>query len=140
MARRFRSLDNLLNAKQDDLEAIFEIGRVMADSIIDFFKQEATLRLVRKLIEAGVNLKEQTTPEAKTNVTGKTFCFTGELKNFSRSEAKRLVREYGGDVSSSVSLKTDFVVSGENSGSKFELAKKIGVKIIEEETFKEMIK
>jgi len=140
LAKRFKSLDNLMEAKKSDLDSIYEVGEVMAESIVEFFKNEKTKMLIDKLKEAGLNMKEEVLRIKKTPLTGKTVVFTGELKEFSRTEAERIVRESGGNVSSSVSKNTDFVVAGENPGSKYQKAKKLGIKIIGEKEFKEMIK
>lgn len=140
LARKFKTMDNLLSAKKEDFEAVYEIGAVMAESITEFFKLESSLKLISKLKNAGLNLKEKTAIEKKAALDGKTFVFTGEMESLSRSQAQRLVREYGGNASSSVSKDTDFVVVGANSGSKYAKAKKLGVKIIDENKFKEMIR
>lgn len=140
LARRFGTMDKVMSAKKEEVDAIHEIGSVMAESIEDFFAQEGTKKLITKLKKAGVNMSE---PKGKTGssraLAGKTFVFTGELSGFSRQEAERLVRELGGNAGSSVSVKTDFVVAGEIPGSKYDKAKKLGVKIIGEKEFKEMI-
>ncbi len=140
LAQKFVTLDNLIKAKVNDFDAIYEVGNVIASSIVKFFQQNSTKQLVRKLKDAGLNLTERVKEIKKSGLFGKTFVFTGELESFSRSEAERLVREYGGNAGSSVSNNTDFLVAGNNSGSKYNKAKKLGVKIISEEEFKEMLK
>ncbi len=140
LAQNFRSMDRLLEANRGDLDAIYEVGEVMAKSSVDFFKQEATKKLIRKLKAAGLNMQEKVTAIKKSVFTGKTVVFTGELKEFSRTQAENIVREFGGSISSSISKNTDFVVRGENPGSKYAKAKKLGIKIIDEGKFKEMIK
>jgi len=139
LAQRFTNLDNLIKAKQQDFDAIYEVGSVMAESIVDFFTQENTQRLIKKFKEAGLNLQEKIIPIKKSPLTGKTVVFTGELKNFSRSGVERMVRQFGGNASSSVSKNTDLVVIGKNPGSKYETAKKLGVKIISEKEFTGLI-
>jgi len=140
LAQRFKTLDNLMKAKFSDLENIYEVGPVMAQSIVDFFKNDKVKSLIKKLKQAKVNMEEKITTTRTTALTGKTVVFTGELEEFSRSEAERIVRELGGNPSSSVSKNTDFVVVGKNPGSKLEKAKKLGINIIDEKKFKEMIK
>jgi DNA ligase (NAD+) len=140
LAQKFKTLDNLLGVKQEDLESIYEVGPVMSESIAVFFKQEPILGLIKKLSAKGVNLKEEAAPARKTALTGKTVVFTGELESFSRPEAEDLVRKSTGSASSSVSKNTDFVVAGKNPGSKYDKAKKLGVKIITEKEFRELIK
>jgi len=140
LAQKFHSLDNLMKAKYEDLRKIYEVGPVIAQSIADFFGQESTRQLIKKFKAAGLEAREEIRSVKRSLITGKTLVFTGEMEDFSRNEAERLVREMGGNASSSVSKNTDFVVAGGNPGSKYENAKKMGVKIINEKEFKEMIK
>lgn len=140
LAQKFRTLDNLMKARPDDFDAIYEVGQVMAESIVKFFKQSSTQQLIRKLKDAGLNLQEKVTPIKKSPLTGKTVIFTGELRDFSRSQAENLVRQFGGNATSSVSKNTDFVVAGENPGSKYDKAKKLGIKIINEKEFSAIIR
>jgi len=140
LAQKFETLDNLLKAKLEDFDAIYEVGQVTAESIVEFFKQSSTKELIRKLKNAGLNLKEKISPVKKSALTGKVIVFTGELKSYSRLQAQGLVRKLGGNPDSSVSKNTDFIVVGENPGSKYDKAKKIGIKIIDEKEFKELIK
>lgn len=140
LAQKFKTMDNLLQAKQEDLDAIYEVGPVMAASVVEFFEQPHTRELIQKLKDAGLNFKETTAGVRKSALTGKRVVFTGELRSFSRSEAKSVVRQLGGHPSSSVSRETDFVVAGESPGSKFDKAKRLRVKLIDEEQFKEMIR
>jgi len=139
LAEKFLNIDNLMKATTDDLQKIYEIGPVMAESIVKFFKQPSTKKLIEKLKDAGVNMKEEIKKAPKI-LEGKTFVFTGELKSFSRNEAEAKVRELGGNATSSVSKKTGYVVVGEKPGSKFDKAKKLGIKIIDENEFLKMIK
>lgn len=140
LAQRFRTLNNLIQAKISDLAIIYEVGEAMATSIVEFFKSGQTKRLISKLKAAGLNTKEGVLEIKQSLFTGKTVVFTGELVGFTRPEAERLVRQSGGNVSSSVSKSSDFVVAGENPGSKYKKAKQLEIKIIGEEKFKEMIK
>jgi DNA ligase (NAD+) len=140
LAHKFVTLDNLIKTRQEDFDAIYEVGSVMAGSIVDFFRQESTRSLMKKLEDAGLNLQEKIIPIKKTLFTDKIVVFTGELKNFSRNQAESLVRQFGGNPSSSISKNTDFVVAGDNLGSKYNRAKKLGVKIIHENEFREMLK
>jgi DNA ligase (NAD+) len=139
LAQRFRTLDSILEARREDFDAIYEVGSVMADSIVRFFKQDSTQRLLKKLKDASLNFEEKVVSVKKSSLTGKTVVFTGELKNFSRDEAEGLVRQLGGNASSSVSKNTDFVIIGENPGSKYEKAKKLGIKIINEKEFSAIV-
>lgn len=140
LARHFKTIDNLVSAKIADFGGIYEIGPVMAESAVEFFSLGETRKLIREFKNCGLNLKEQVQPLAKTSLSGKVIVFTGELEGYSRPEAKRLVNQAGGNVTSSVSKNTDFLIAGVSPGSKYELAKKLGVKIINEELFSRMIK
>jgi DNA ligase (NAD+) len=135
LAQKFKSLEVLIKAKLEDLESIYEIGPVIAESIVKFFNQDSTIMLIRKFKESGLNTIENKVVVKKSPITGKTVVFTGELKNFSRSQAENRAREFGANVSSSVSSATDIVVIGENPGSKYDKAKKLGIKIIGEKGF-----
>ena len=140
LAQRFKTMDNLLKAKKEDFDAIDEIGPVMAGSIADYFLQSATGKIIGELKKSGLNLKEESTQIRSNPLAGKTLVFTGELKSLSRLEAEALVRQHGGNAVSSVSKNTDFVIAGENPGTKHEKAKALGIKIIHEDEFREMLK
>jgi len=140
LARHFKTIDNLLRAKIADFGGIYEIGPVMAESAVEFFSLGETSRLIREFKNCGLNLKEEVQSITKTSLSGKVIVFTGGLEGYSRSQAKKLVNQAGGSVTSSVSKNTDFLIAGVSPGSKFELAKKLGVKIINEELFSRMIK
>ncbi|MDP2940942.1 MAG: NAD-dependent DNA ligase LigA [Candidatus Omnitrophota bacterium] len=141
LAREFRTMNKLAQASPDDFRRIYEVGPVMAEAIADFFSQEESRALIGKLKSAGVNMQEAAAePAAGSALTGKSIVFTGELKNYSRPRAEEMVRRLGGNATTSVSKNTDFVVAGENPGSKFAKAKGLGVKIIGEKEFSEMAK
>jgi DNA ligase (NAD+) len=139
LAQKFKILDALREAKKEDFDAIYEVGLVMAESIVGFFKQEGTKILIKKIKAAGLNPEEKVTFVKKSAFGGKTVVFTGELESFSRAQAESLIRELGGNAASAVSKNTDFVVAGDNPGSKYDKAKKLGVKIINEQQFSRMI-
>ena len=140
LAKKFKSLDNLMNASVINLNAIDEVGEIIADSIYNFFNQEQTIDLIKKLKEANVNmnyLKEEIEDE---RFYGKTFVLTGSLERFTRDEASDIIENFGGKTSSSVSKKTDYVLAGEDAGSKLKKANELGIKVITEIEFEEMIK
>ncbi len=139
LAQHFGTMEKLMHARYDDLDTIYEVGPVVAQSIVDYFSQKNTHKLIAGLKNAGVNFTEQVSVRKETPLTGKNVVFTGELRKHARSEAERLVREAGGNPSSSVSTSTDFVVAGENPGSKHKKAKNLGIKIISEKEFEEMV-
>ena len=140
LARHFKDMDNLISAKWQDLNDIYEVGPVVAQSILDYFSLSQTKKLIVSLRKSGVNFKGNTSTTENSLFSGKIFVFTGELKEFSRSQGEELIRSLGANATSSVSKNTDFLVAGDNPGSKFEKAKKLGVSIIDEDRFKEMIK
>lgn len=140
LAEKLHTIDRLMQARIEDLTTINEVGPVMAQSIADFFSQKTVRMLIEELIKYGVNTTEPEKEKRIQPLSGKTFVFTGELKSFSRQEAENKIRELGGNPTSSVSRKTDFVVAGDSPGSKYDKAKKLGVQIIGEEEFIKMLK
>ncbi len=138
LAQRFGSMDELLKAGSEELENIHEVGQVMAESVQAFFQQPATQMLIQKLKRAQVNMLEPIEVKGQ-KLQGKKFVFTGELANLTRTQAAALVRKLGAEVVSLVSANTDFVVAGENAGSKLEKAKALGVKILANKEFEEMV-
>ncbi len=139
LAKQFKAIDNLLEAKKENLEAIYEIGPVMAASIVDYFSLAQTKKLIDELKQAGLNFKEEPIKTKITPLSGKTVVFSGELKDYSRSLAEELVIKAGGSTSSSVSKNIDFVVVGKNPGSKYEKAEKLGIRIINEKEFSRIL-
>lgn len=139
LAQRFKELDNLAKAEKDDLEEIFEIGPVMAKSVSEYFAQSISKKLINEFREAGLNFREESAGVKKGALRDKSMVFTGELESYSRQQAEGLVRQSGGNTASGVSRNTDFVVAGRNPGSKYDKAKKLGIKIISEKEFKELL-
>lgn len=139
LAKNFEDLEKLSEADEGTLSQIPEIGEIMAKSIYDFFREEQTIDLINKLNAAGVNTKGSKQELQDTRFEGKTFVLTGTLENYTRDEASQIIENFGGKVSSSVSKKTDYVLAGEEAGSKLTKAENLGVKIITEAEFKEMI-
>lgn len=139
LAKRFHSMGKLSEQKIEDLTNVGEIGPVVAESILEFFGNSTSKKVLERLAKAGVKT-EESAGQASSKLAGKSFVFTGELKNYSRIDAEGLVRDLGGTVSSNVGNKTDFVVAGEAPGSKYEKAKKLGVKIIGEKEFERIVK
>lgn len=140
LARTFHSMDKISELTVAELPKTPEIGPVVAQSIYDFFRNPASKKTLKKLRDAGIRFAERPRSAATMRLAGKTFVFTGELKSCSRPDAEEMVRSLGGNASSSVSKKTDFVVAGENPGSKYDKAKQLGVKTIDEEQFNKIIK
>lgn len=140
LADRFNSMDELMSASREDIKEIYEFGDRMADSVVFFFSQDQTKNTVRRLKDAGVNMRRLAGEEGDGRFRGITFVLTGTLVSYTRSEASRLIERFGGKVSESVSSKTSYVLAGEEPGSKLRKAQSLGVKVISEEEFKEMIK
>ena len=138
LAKKYKSMENLQNATIESLAEIDDIGEVMAKSIYNFFKEKQTIDLIEKLSNAGVNMvdKEGTIINKLDN---KIFVVTGKLDRFTRDEIEEKIESFGGKVSSSVSKKTDFLIAGEAAGSKLTKAESLGVQIISEEDFINMI-
>lgn len=141
LARHFHSL---LKLKEADVEALVEIdgvGEIMAESIIQFFKDEATEALITRLQDHRLKLEEAYDESASRNspFSGKTIVLTGTLPSLSRTEATELIEKAGGKASSSVSKKTDYLLAGESAGSKLAKAESLGVAVIDESTFKSML-
>ncbi|MFA5088465.1 MAG: NAD-dependent DNA ligase LigA [Candidatus Omnitrophota bacterium] len=140
LAKKFGSMDELLKAGKEDLENIHEIGKVMSESIKAFFKQPSTKKLLVKFRKAGVNMRESMADPGGTELSGKKFVFTGELDTLPRLEAANAVKALGGEVVSTVSKKTDFVVVGAHPGSKYSQAVHLGVKILRADEFEKIIR
>ena len=112
----------------------------MAEAVTDYFAQDSVIKVISCLKKAGLNMKEPRKQAVASKIAGKTFVLTGELEAFSRSEAEQKIRDLGGSAASAVSKKTDFVVSGKEPGSKLAKAKKLGVSVIDEKEFLELLK
>jgi len=143
LAEHFGTLEKLKKADLQDLEKIKEVGPVVAKSVFDWFSSKRNSELLEKLKKVGVKIESPAFAKAqarKQKLKGKTFVLTGSLETMARDEAKEKIRSLGGEISESVSQKTDFIVAGKEPGSKFQEAKKLGVKTIGEEEFLNMLK
>lgn len=140
LAEKFGSVDSLAKATKEELMNLHEVGPVMAEAIVEFFEQPGTKRLLQKFKQIGLDPKPETREKTNQILAGKKIVFTGELSHMSRREAENLVRSLGGDAGASVSQNTDFVVAGENPGSKFKKARALGAKIIKEEEFLKLVR
>lgn len=139
LADYFKDIDLVMNASVDDILQIDGFGKIMAESVVEFFSSDSTKELIAKLKEAGVNMKSTNVVE-DTRFSGMTFVLTGTLPTLKRAEASKIIESFGGKTSSSVSKKTTYVLAGEEAGSKLDKANKLGVQVISEEEFMEMIK
>ncbi|MGB9814264.1 MAG: NAD-dependent DNA ligase LigA [Thermovenabulum sp.] len=140
LAEHYKSIDELMNASFEELIKIPEIGEKMAQSIVAFFKNEGVKKFIEKLKKAGVNTAGEIENKNKDGILkGLSFVVTGTLKNYTRNEVKELIESLGGKVSESVSKKTDYLIVGEEPGSKLKKAQSLGIKIINEEEFLKLI-
>ena len=141
LAKYFRTLDDLKNATEEDLAKIRDIGDVVAHSICEYFSNEKNLSLIDRLLKSGVKIKNSSQAGNNSGIfEGKTFVLTGTLESYTRAEATALIEKNGGQTSSSVSKNTDYVLAGKEAGSKLSKAQSLGIKVIDEQTFKNLLK
>ncbi|MDD2523242.1 MAG: NAD-dependent DNA ligase LigA [Endomicrobiaceae bacterium] len=139
LADKFTNIDNLINATQEQLLSINEIGPILVQSILDYFSNEETLSMIKELKLLGVNAIEPEKDKSFSPLADKTFVLTGELSTITRKDAENYILSLGGKTTSAVSKKTDFVVVGNEPGSKYQKAINLGIKILNEKEFKELI-
>lgn len=139
MSEHFGCIDSIINASVEDFESIDGFGHILAESAAEFFSLTETKEMIERLKSRGVNMKSLK-EVTDTRFGGKTFVLTGTLPTLTRSEASAIIEGFGGKTSSSVSKKTDYVLAGEEAGSKLDKANKLGVTVITEEEFRKMIK
>jgi DNA ligase (NAD+) len=139
LAENFGSLEELEEAKPEDLEKVTEVGPKVSESIVEFFSEPANRKLIKKLHAVGVRPTAEKREIKSQKFAGKSFVFTGALERRSREEAGELVQQHGGKLSGSVSKKTDYVVVGADPGSKYDKAKELGVTVLTETEFEKLI-
>jgi len=139
LARYFKDMDKLIVATYEELRMIEDVGEITANTIYEFFRQDQTIDLINKLKQANVNMKAEIQENEDEKFAGKTFVLTGSLEHYSREEASEIIEKMGGKTSSSVSKKTDYVLAGEDAGSKLKKAQELGITIISEEEFITML-
>ena len=138
LAKQYGDIAQLSEATIENLSQVEEIGPIVANSIREFFEQEQTKDLIRRLKDAGVNMQRKKDENEDDRFSGKTFVLTGSLEKYSREEASNIIEKFGGKTSNSVSKKTSYVLAGEDAGSKLTKAQNLGVQIITEAEFEEM--
>ena len=138
LARELKSLEGFLRATEEDLLSIREIGPELAQSVVGFFGDQGNREVLRKLQKAGLSIVETAVDET-AKLKGLTFLFTGAMESFTRDQARDLVESLGGRAASSMSKKVDYVVVGRDPGSKYERARELGITILTESQFKEMV-
>lgn len=139
LADKFGDMDSFMAASRDDILSIDGFGEIMADSVLEYFSLSQSKELVEQLKDAGVNMRSARVV-IDNRFEGKTFVLTGTLSQYTRTEASEIIENYGGKTASSVSKKTDYVLAGEAAGSKLTKAQQLGVRIISEAEFADMIK
>ena len=127
-------------ADKESISEIHDIGEIMAESVTEFFKQDQNRDFIERLKAAGVNCVDESDTETDNRFEGKSFVLTGTLEKYKRSEAAAIIEHFGGTTRSSVSKKTSYVLAGADAGSKLDKANALGVPVISEEEFEEMIK
>ena len=138
LTRYFKTMDKLMEASFEELRMIDDVGEITAQAIYEFFRQDQTIDLIDKLKTAGVNMETIKEENTDNRFEGKTFVLTGSLEHYSREQASEMIEKFGGKTSSSVSKKTDYVLAGEDAGSKLRKAQELGITIISEEEFNAM--
>jgi len=143
ITRHYPTLDNFKKANLEELVEINEIGPKIAESIILFFKEKDNLAIIDRLRSIGVNFGQEVEKIRKEKgaqiLAGKQFVLTGSLENFTRTQVIEIISKLGGRVTGSVSKKTDYILVGKNPGSKYQIAQKLGITIMNEEEFKKII-
>ncbi len=139
LAEHFGSIDKLAKASLEELTEAFEVGPKVGESIYQFFREPQNQKLLEKLRKAGLTIEERRAAAKDTRLAGKTFVFTGALARHERAGAERLIVQYGGKVSTSVSKKTDYVVVGTDPGSKYDKARSLGITILDESQFEKLV-
>ena len=139
LAEHFGSMDALMNASEEELEQVDEVGPRIAQSIAEFFREPKNRELVKRLKDADLTFTGKK-KERGTKLAGKTFVLTGTLAQFTRDQAKKLIEDAGGRVSGSVSKKTDYVVAGSDAGSKLDKARELGLSVISEDEMKDLLR
>jgi DNA ligase (NAD+) len=133
LARHFGSMELIENATDEELQEVEEVGPRVSEAVQEFFRETQNRELVEQLKAAGLRMTEVVKPKGPQPLTGKTFVLTGTLANLTRDEAKQRIEAAGGKVSGSVSKKTDYVVAGEEAGSKLDKARSLAVAVLDED-------
>jgi DNA ligase (NAD+) len=139
LANGFQTMDALMDASQETIEEIDSIGPKIAQSVVEFFKQEHNREIVSKLRNHGLNLAMEQKEQASQKLEGKTFVLTGSLPSLTRKEATQLIEKHGGKTTSSVSGNTDYLLVGNSPGSKYNKAQELNIPVINQNTFLDLI-
>ena len=139
LVNKFKSIEGLKNATFEELISVQDVGDIVAKCVLEFFHEEKVLNTIEELFNLGVNPIFEETVIVESSFNGKTVVVTGTLQNYSRGEIKAKLEGLGAKVSGSVSKKTDYVIAGEEAGSKLTKAQDLGVTVLTEEEFEKMI-
>ena len=139
LAKNYKTMDNLMNASYEELVTVDDTGEITAKAIKEFFEQGQTVDLINRLKNAGVNMNYLEEESRDDRFSGMTFVLTGSLEKYSRNEASEIIEKFGGKTSGSVSKKTTYLLAGEDAGSKLDKANSLGVNVISEQDFENMI-
>jgi DNA ligase (NAD+) len=139
LAEHFGSLEAIMNAGLEEIDTIDQVGPVMAESVYQYFRDGRHRKVIDEMLAAGVRPEPPAPKKAAGKLQGKTVVVTGTLKDFTRQEAEQAIRDAGGKTAGSVSKKTDYVVAGEDPGSKLDKARTLGVELIDEEQFRKLL-
>ena len=140
LAREFGSLTRIIDSDDARFQQVSAIGPEISSSLVSYFSEAHNRRVIQDLLDSGFDiLAESVAASARQTLAGKTFVFTGGLKDFTREQAGKLVEERGGRIASSVSKKTSYVVAGADAGSKLEQAAKTGITVLTEEEFRQLV-
>ena len=139
LAKNYKTMDNLMNASYEELVTVDDTGEITAKAIKEFFEQGQTADLINRLKNAGVNMNYLEEESGDDRFSGMTFVLTGSLEKYSRNEASEIIEKFGGKTSGSVSKKTTYLLAGEDAGSKLDKANSLGVNVISEQDFENMI-
>ena len=139
LAKNYKTMDNLMNASYEELVTVDDTGEITAKAIKEFFEQGQTVDLINRLKNAGVNMNYLEEESGDDRFSGMTFVLTGSLEKYSRNEASEIIEKFGGKTSGSVSKKTTYLLAGEDAGSKLDKANSLGVNVISEQDFENMI-
>lgn len=140
LAKQFGTLEKFLSVKREELDRLYGIGQKVADSISDYLANKKSREFIDRLLKRGVKVRNYHSPIVANKLAGKSFVVTGALETMTRDETHKRIIQYGGTISSSVSSKTDYVLAGDDPGSKYDKAKKLGVAIITEKEFLTLLK
>jgi DNA ligase (NAD+) len=140
LAKHFKKIDNIISATKEEIESIHEVGPRIAESVYDFFHTKSNLQMIDKLRKSGLQFEMESIGTSSNKLEGLTFVVTGTLEKYKREEVEELIETLGGKAASSVSKKTSYVLAGAEAGSKLKKAESLGVKVIDEAEFDELIK